>query len=721
MTDSQLKKFLIEQHDEKDCGVACLKTIFRYYGSDISLEKLRRESGTTVKGTSLLGLYQGANRNGFIADGLEGNSEELKELNRPVILHLTLDGNFEHYVVCFSYKKGIFRIGDPDTGFKHYTPAELNKVWTSGYVLDLKPGENFTKTGFNKLNSLKWLKTHLTEDKSIFISAIFLGLILAFLSLTTAVFTEHLVDDILPKKDFTLLLKGLISWSILLIISGFMGYIREILMTRQGIQFNKRVIGYFLSKLLYLPKSFFDSKKQGDMVARLNDSEKIQSAVQYVLSQAIVDALLVIVSLGFLFYYNQETAFFAMAIIPLLILLLVIFIKPIKNQQHQAMHHHAINESNYIETINHIHTIKSHQKELFFNKKAQTTYSNFQNSVYSFQKLALRFNLSNDLLNTICLVLTITFGSFLYLENKIQLGELLASLSIIGILIQSVENLVLANVRIQGAKVALERMFEFTEEEKENKPQDPSSPINLNHLHFNNLTFGYPGQGDLLENISLSIHKGEITSILGENGCGKSTLIQIIQKFYSAYSGEIIVNDQNLKDIPTAAWRQIIGVVPQQIEVFNGSVLDNICMEDGDSCEKNIISFCEDWGFDQYFTKLHHGYHTLVGAEGINLSGGEKQLIALARALYRDPQLLILDEATAAMDRKTEQFVLNLIKRVKGQKTVLFITHRLHILKSFGGTIIVLKNCAIEATGNHDSLLKETNLYSKYWSDLLYA
>jgi ATP-binding cassette subfamily B protein len=307
------------------------------------------------------------------------------------------------------------------------------------------------------------------------------------------------------------------------------------------------------------------------------------------------------------------------------------------------------------------------------------------------------------------------------MEQKIQLGELIASLTIVGILIQSVEKLVLANINIQEAKVALERMFEFTEEEKETVPKEEYTDLKFKQLDINGLNFSYPGQSALLEDISFSIQQGSITSILGQNGCGKSSLLQILMKFYSNYSGSITINGNELKTISTVSWRNIIGVVPQQIKIFNGSVLDNICMENGTEQEDQIIDFCKELQLDQFFAKLHYSYHTLVGEEGINLSGGEKQILAIARALYRNPQILILDEATSAMDRNTENFVLNLLKSFKGKITILFITHRLHILKSFDGNILVMENGKIKANGNHDQLLSGNNLYSNYWKDLLYA
>jgi len=318
-----------------------------------------------------LGLYQAVNNLGFDADGLQGDIDELKKLSRPVILHLNIKGHFQHYVVCYKYEKGLFYIGDPAKGFYKYTSKELEKVWLSGYLLDLTPNDDFEAKGFKSNKSFSWLKEQISEDKPLFIAALFLGVIISVLSLSTAVFTQQLVDDILPKKDFYLLLKGLLSWGVLILLLSVFNYLRSLLLAQQTFRFNSRVVNYFLSKLIYLPKAFFDSKKQGDMIARLNDSQKIQSAVQYVMGQAAIDALLVIISLSFLFYYNIETALFAATIIPLLLILLNTFLAPVKKVQQEVMQNHAINESYYIEIINGINTIKTHQKENHFQSQAK--------------------------------------------------------------------------------------------------------------------------------------------------------------------------------------------------------------------------------------------------------------------------------------------------------------------------------------------------------------
>ncbi|RPD91224.1 ATP-binding cassette domain-containing protein [Aureibaculum marinum] len=212
--------------------------------------------------------------------------------------------------------------------------------------------------------------------------------------------------------------------------------------------------------------------------------------------------------------------------------------------------------------------------------------------------------------------------------------------------------------------------------------------------------------------------KGDFVAVVGESGSGKSTLGQIIQQFYPFENGTIIVNSEyELKNISTEHWRNIVGVIPQEINIFSGNVLDNILLGSEDNPE-DVIKFCQENGFEKFIAELPQGYATLLGEEGINLSGGQKQIIALARVLYKKPQFLILDEATSAMDRNTEKFTIQLLSQLKEDIAVLFILHRLHTLKNTADRIYVLENGEITSSGNHKDLLETVNFYSEFWQEI---
>lgn len=221
-----------------------------------------------------------------------------------------------------------------------------------------------------------------------------------------------------------------------------------------------------------------------------------------------------------------------------------------------------------------------------------------------------------------------------------------------------------------------------------------------------------------MENISIKLEKSEIIAIVGESGGGKSTMGNILQQFYFAETGNIIINGSiDLQSVSTQIWRNKLAVVPQDIHIFNGNVLDNICMGNEAGEGENVLKFLIEYGFDKYINNLPNGYLTLLGEEGINLSGGQKQIIAFARALYKKPQLLILDEATAAMDRETEKFTIDLLKKLKSEMAVFYISHRLHILKDIADRIYIIENGTIQTFGTHEELMKTKNFYSDYFKN----
>ncbi|WP_225585489.1 ATP-binding cassette domain-containing protein [Flavobacterium sp. MDT1-60] len=258
-------------------------------------------------------------------------------------------------------------------------------------------------------------------------------------------------------------------------------------------------------------------------------------------------------------------------------------------------------------------------------------------------------------------------------------------------------------------------MYEFASIEKEKK--EGSEISGIEQISVQDLSFRFAGRSELFHNINIEIQKGKFIAIVGESGSGKSTLGQILQRFYPFENGNIIVNNQYpLQSIALKSYRDLIAVIPQEITIFNGDLIYNILLDAIDTPEK-VMQFIQEYEFDYYFDQLPQGLATNLGEEGINLSGGQKQIIALARALYKKPQFLILDEATSAMDRNTENFTMNLFQKIKPNCAILFISHRLNRLKNTADMIYILENKTVLVSGNHFKLMETNNFYSDYWKE----
>ncbi|NJO89840.1 MAG: peptidase domain-containing ABC transporter [Chloroflexia bacterium] len=716
MNIKHIKKTFTLQHDQADCGIACLSSLSKYYGGDISIGKFRELCGTNHQGTTLLGLYQGANNAGFEAQGCEADIKALIEHDQPVILHTLIDESLQHFMVCYGYKNNQFIIGDPGKGIVYYDEQGLNKIWQSKKCLTLQPNSNFQKKESIKNRKKEWIKKLLKEDYELLGISMFIGLIVAALGMVMAIFSQKLIDDILPEKDLTKLIMGIALVGILLIVRSAFLAIRQFLLLKQSTNFNNRIIDSFYGTLLHLPKPFFDTRKIGELVARLNDTSRIQKVITDIAGSFVIDTLIAVTSIVFLFIYSWQSGLIAVFSMPVYFILVYSFNSKVISSQKELMAAYAQSESNFISTMNGISVIKNTNKQSFFADLNKKIYGNFQEKVFSLGKINLRLGLLSGMAAVTFLITILTFNSYLVFNDLMKLGELMAILGISSTLIPSISNLALIAIPINEAKVAFNRMFEFTAIEPETSKENEKSLDSFQQLDIKNLSFRFAGRKRILENINITIKKGELVALVGESGGGKSTLANILQKFYQQEEGFILLNKTiDLKNVDTKEWRDKIGVVPQDIHLFNGNVLDNICLGDTKEEAERIISFLGNTGFDKYIDKFPNGILTLLGEEGVNLSGGQKQIIAFARALYNQPEILILDEATAAMDRETEQFIISLLNDLKNKMGIFYISHRLHTLKQFADKIYILENSTITTFGTHKELLSSYNFYSTYF------
>ncbi|MDG5766895.1 peptidase domain-containing ABC transporter [Balneolales bacterium ANBcel1] len=718
-----LEKLWIRQHDQSDCGVACLASVIRYYGGEAGLEKLREESGTTISGTTLLGLFQAAPKFGLIAEPYEADIPNLKEQTDPCILHIVTENHLQHFVVYFGFDGDYFLISDPAEGVKKWREEELEAVWKSKALLLLKKGDDFATNDATKREKWGWIRNLAEEDIPILGVAVAIGLFIAALGLTTAIFTQKLIDEFLPDEDTLKLFVGLGLLTFLLLVRNGLSWMRELFLIRQSRDFNNRMIQSFYGSLLRLPMPFFHNRKTGDLIARMNDTRRLQSTITYLIGDVIIDVLLVITAAVFIMYYSVFLGLFILLSLPVFYLLTWKFHAPIRDGQKEVMKAHALNESNYVDTIQGIAAIKESNRERFFSSVTKQVYGHFQNTIFDLGKVGIRFSFWADTATVVFVAGVFAWGSVMVLNGDILLGALIAVIQMSGQLIPSANRLALTNLQIQEARVAFDRMYEFASLKSEynlNGRQAEVEEFEFDALDIRNLSFRFPGRSPLLKEVSLNVKKGEVVGILGESGCGKTTILHILKRFYQEESGDLVVNhSKNLSDIPVPVWRGCVASVPQEIKIFNAPLIQNISLGDITKPEdiEKVIAFCNKSGLGAFFESFPQGYATLLGEEGVNISGGQKQLVALARALYQKPQLLLLDEPTSAMDRETEKTVLDLLTNARDQMAVMMVTHRVQSIK-YADRIYILENGIIDSQGSPRSLLQTDNLYSRAVRDV---
>lgn len=670
------------QQDQSDCGPAALSTVVKIYGGQIDLETIRSLSGTDSSGTTLLGLYEAAADCGFDPEGVEMDFDTLTTLGEICILHTKNKDQEDHYIVylgCDSRRKRIF-IADPASGFNSVDYESLDGVWVSKIALLLTPNEKFTSKKGKNREKLKWFIAELRKDEVILYLSLFLGIIASILGLSMAIFMQKLIDNWLPAQKWANIFLGIITLSVILISKVAITYIRQLFVLFQSQNLNNRLTTHFFKKLLFLPKSFFDSRNTGDLVSRINDTQRIQRSIVTIGGSLAIDFIVVITSLVFLIFYYWKIGLIVLSFIPIILYVYWKFNTPVKEVQDLVMKSYAATESSYIDTIQGIDTISEYSAQSLFQKITMDKFDNYQKNILKLGKVANQFVSSSELLATIFNLALIGVICFLVLNNQVSVGELVSILSIVGIFFPSLSRLSQINVITQEAKIAFDRIYDLVNLEiKTDEVVDEFNIDDINTLQLVDISFRFRGRPVLFEVVNFRLVKNEILCLRGASGKGKSTLLQLILKNYTPESGEILINGHNISKITQSSLRNHISIVNQDIKIFNGTVLHNILLNSSISLE-DFFEFVRNNRFEIFFDSLPNGFLTQIGEQGVKLSGGQRQMIGICRALIKNPSLILLDEATSAMDRDLEKLIVESILKIKDRTMTVWISHREEIL-----------------------------------------
>jgi len=633
---------------------------------------------------------------------------------------MNADSKTEHSVIQGGFRKHI--IGNPARGIVELTDQELLEIWQSGKCLTLKPNDHFIKSDDQSGKKRAWFINLIREDISLLMTASGLGLLMAVLGMVMAVFSQKLIDDILPSKNMTKLFTGISLVAFLLFVRIGLEMLRTYILLRQSKDFSNRIISTFYDNLLNLPKAFFDKRKTGDIVARMNDTSRIQRVVSELAGQVLIDVLVVTVSIGFLFFYSWQISLVLIVCLPAYFLLIYRFHRPISANQREVMQRYALSESNFISNISGIRPIKAFNRQTVFGELNRSVYGTYQDGIWGLGIIQLRLNLYASISGVIILIGILAASCYMVLNGQLKTGELMAIVGMSSSLLPSVAGLALLAIPLNEAKIAFERMYEFTGLPSENISNGEKTDFfSFQSLQVKNITFRFPGRRAILNEFSLELKKGEILGVIGESGCGKSTLLQLIEQFYKPESGQILLNDGiDIESISLSSWRKKVACVPQDVHIFNGTVLDNILLGLKPDNVASLEAFFKQEVCMVFLETLPQGLATLVGEEGLNLSGGQKQWVGIMRALFQKPELLLLDEVTSAMDSKSEEKFMHLIRKLRPEMGVIYVSHRLHTLADFCDRVYISDEGHLTSFGSHQDLLEKDNIYSRFWKNLLH-
>ncbi|MBB6112582.1 peptidase domain-containing ABC transporter [Mucilaginibacter lappiensis] len=694
----------IKQRDITDCGAACLASVSSHYKLDLAVARIRQLAGTDKKGTNVLGMVEAAQKLGFEAKGVKGPFESLFKIPKPAIAHLVVKEILHHYVVIYKVTDKFIEVMDPIDGqLSRRTHDEFKKEWSGTLVL-LLPSEEF-EVGNEKKSVESRFWTLIKPHKSILIQALFGAVVYTILGLSTSVFVQKLVDFVLVDGNHNLLNIMGIGMVIILALQLFIGTAKTIFTLKTGQMIDAKLILGYYKHLLRLPQQFFDTMRVGEIISRINDAVKIRTFLNDVSINFLVNIFIVVFSFIMMFSYYWKLALIMLSVIPLYLAIYYITDKLNKKAQRKLMEDAAELESQLVESLNSVGTIKRFGLESHADEKTEVRF-------VKLLKIGLKSNLnsvfsgtSSELISRLLTIALLWVGAGYVMDNKITPGELLSFYTLIGYFTGPVSSLIGMNRTVQDAVIAADRLFEIMDLERESdENQIELSPDKIGDIRFENVSFRYGTRVSVFDNLNLIIPKGKFTAIVGESGSGKSTLMSILQNIYPIQGGNVRIGDYDLKYIKNSSLRQMISVVPQQIDLFAGNVIDNIAVGDNEPDMKKIIDISAKLGITGFIESLPKGFQTYLGENGTSLSGGQRQRIAIARALYRSPEILILDEATSSLDSVSEKYVQKMIEMLKEEeKTVIVITHRSSTLNNADNIIVLDKGVVVEQ-GSHKKL-----------------
>jgi len=694
----------IKQRDITDCGAACLASVASHYKLDLAVARIRQLAGTDKKGTNVLGMVEAAQKLGFEAKGVKGPFESLFKIPKPAIAHLVVKEILHHYVVIYKVTDKFIEVMDPIDGqLSRRTHDEFKKEWSGTLVL-LLPSEEF-ETGNEKksVNGRFW--TLIKPHKSILIQALFGAVIYTILGLSTSVFVQKLVDFVLVDGNRNLLNIMGIGMVIILALQLFIGTAKTIFTLKTGQMIDAKLILGYYKHLLRLPQQFFDTMRVGEIISRINDAVKIRTFLNDVSINFLVNIFIVVFSFIMMFTYYWKLALIMLSVIPLYLLIYYVTDKLNKKAQRKLMEDAAELESQLVESLNSVGTIKRFGLEDHADEKTEVRFVKLLKVGMKSNLNAVFSGTSSELISRLLTIALLWVGAGYVMDNNITPGELLSFYTLIGYFTGPVSSLIGMNRTVQDAVIAADRLFEIMDLERErDENQIELSPDKIGDIRFENVSFRYGTRVAVFDDLNLIIPKGKFTAIVGESGSGKSTLMSILQNIYPIQGGNVRIGEYDLKYIKNSSLRQMISVVPQQIDLFAGNVIDNIAVGDNEPDMKKIIDISAKLGITGFIESLPKGFQTYLGENGTSLSGGQRQRIAIARALYRNPEILILDEATSSLDSVSEKYVQKMIEMLKeDQKTVIVITHRSSTLNNADNIIVLDKGVVVEQ-GSHKKL-----------------
>ncbi|WP_445495022.1 peptidase domain-containing ABC transporter [Photorhabdus sp. SF281] len=670
----------ILQTEISECGLACLASIVSFYGYEIDLNTLRKSFSIPLTGTNLNDITNYAKKLKLSYRAISLDIDEIKNIKLPCLLHW----DFNHFVVLKKVSKNKITIMDPSVGIRHVSHREFSNSFT-GIAVEFWPDNDFKKEREITKEKIKigsFIKNIVGIKKSIF-KILLLTFVLEFFTLISPFYMQLIIDHgiISEDKDFILLLS--LGFGILLAFQQIVSVVQTLLTTYISTNLNVQWKSNIFTHLICLPIAFFEKRHLGDIISRFTSIDSIQSILTSSFFVSVCNSLVSVITLSMMIFYSLQLTLISVITVLIYIAIRVMWYRPLKNATRENITHVAKQSSNFMETLRGIKTIKIFGKEMYRYNAWLSLSIDAVNSNLKTQRLSLIFSFLNKMLFGVQSIIVMYIGSSYIFDGFFTTGILISFIAYKSQFESRVISLIDQFALFKMMDLHIERLSDIIMNEKEIKKNESINfqEINSSFIEVNNLHFKHDANSQYLINgLSFNVAEGESVAIIGPSGCGKSTLLNLMMSNILPTSGEIRIGGVAIDKNHTKSIRDIIGYVAQDDALFSGSIIDNITFFDDKPSIDKAINCAKIAVIHNDIKKMPMGYETLIGDMGSVLSGGQKQRICLARALYKEPKILFLDEATSHLDIDNEKEISYNIKSLNITKVM--VAHRKETIES---------------------------------------
>jgi ATP-binding cassette, subfamily C, bacterial len=677
------RSLLVLQHSEEDCGAACLASIIKHYGREVRISKIREAVGTGQQGTTLLGLKRGAEKLGFNAKMVKAPPDvfdHFVELSLPAIIHWM----GKHWVILYKKKGRRYVVADPAIGIRLLSKKQLDEAWQGRAMLLLKPDPiRFYANSNTPESGVNLFFQEIVSFRGLLFEVFLCALIVGLLSLTTPVVIQFLTDEILIRQDTQLLNTISLSVASLILVSTALRYVQSNLIA----QFAKRLeLGLSLEfgrKILLLPLIYYETHRSGEIISRLGDIQQINQFVINTVISLPSQFFVALISLLLMMFYSPTLSFSAVVITLTMSIYTLILLPQIQKKNRELLVQDADNQGVLVETFKGALTLKSIRADSHFLEETQARFGSLAKASLSLTQIIISNNSISNLISSVGNLALLWLGSQWVISNNLSIGQLLAFKTLNDNFQVFFTTLIGFFGEMARVQTAIERVVEVIDHPSEDQQLEQKYFIEIqdnSDIVFSNISFHHPGRNNLLNDLTLTLPGGEVIAFIGPSGCGKSTLVKLLSGLYPIQSGSVRIGNYNLLDLPLDCIRKQVVLVPQEPHFWSRSIIENFFLRDNNISFEDVVNTCKLTDADFFIDKLPNRYNTVLGEFGANLSAGQRQRLAIARAIVGNPPILILDESTSNLDPISESQLVERIIAHRVGKTTIFISHRQRVI-----------------------------------------